>query len=173
MPITSNSNQDVWGIGSMIAYMLTKKGLSHVFQEKYGMKSYKDVRTHILNLPQHQCMTPEQKNSIQFKRKVSRLLTREINLQYHGVYACPTYSSKDTIDGFKSRVTEPLKFRILDLLTDCFNVDPTLRPSVQHLMSNLSQLTSPISDSTLYSSSESDMGKKIKKQRTLSIIDEP
>ena len=110
------------------------------------MQSYQDARQMILNSARYRALTSDQKRLPKTKDDVRRLIIRQINLNYHGVFKLPRYSSQRTIDALKTGVTCPLKRATLDSIKDCFSIDPTKRPSVHTLIQTLSTLISPPTD---------------------------
>ena len=127
--IKVNSQQDVWGLGSMIALILTRKHLGTVLNEVYGHKKFQqnlsDIRNH-----------PETKDLQEGHQK--RLAQTVTNLSYNSTYKRPDYNTQDVIAVYCSMTTDPLARQILLAIKNCFAINPADRPTVDELITELS-----------------------------------
>ena len=127
--IKANPQQDVWGLGSMIALIITKKHFNTVLTELYGLKKPKQHLADILKNPDTKDLDPIVQD---------KLVIKKTNLSYDSTYKRPDYNTQDVIAVYCSMTTDPLARQILLAIKNCFAINPADRPTVDELITELS-----------------------------------
>ena len=129
--INVNTKQDVWGLGSMIALIVTKKDLGTVLNTVYGLKTF---RQNLLQIKD--CRQTKDLPDTEQKQK-ARV---ETNFSYDLTYKHPDYNTQTIIDEFCSDTTDPLGRQILPAIKNCFAINPGDRPTVNELITELTRI---------------------------------
>lgn len=129
--INVNTKHDVWGLGSMIALIVTKKDLGTVLNAVYRLKTFRQNLLQIKGCRKTKDLTDTEQK---------KMATVETNLSYDLTYKHPDYNTQTIIDKFCSYTTDPLGRQILSAIKNCFAISPWDRPTVNELITKLTRI---------------------------------